>query len=373
MSYPQYEGDIKDILTDDCHIWLDADQSCFVAASAAEKKTIKVVHRASGREKVFKNKTEFWGRQKNVAGGWLADQNTNMAAKAKKSGKEFVPWTREDFDIIDVQTPEPIENCLHILKLTINAIMDQIGVSNHTAVLGGKGNFRLKIPTPKIYKGNREDTLRPILLQKTREYVEKKYGAIIVDGIEADDFLTMKGYEGYLHYEKTGKFNHIIASFDKDQLQCPSGIFNTQKTEGKNKTWLYPKLMIIDRSIGELWMKDGKCKGWGHKFFGYQMLCGDDSDNVRPYQDFDIRFGDKSAFEILAPVDTPKEMWEVVVAKYKEWFPDFVEFTDHMGIERKYTAGQWASIIFQLIYMKRTPTDSTTLSKVLKHYGVIDE
>lgn len=370
MGYPVVEN-IKDIVTDDVTIVLDLDQTCYVAAAGAEKRTIVAKHNKSGREMEFKNRTEFWGRQQTVVGGWLKDQNTNMEAKMAAAGREFTPWTRDDFTITDKQYPEPVENCLHLLKIKINAILEHMGTTNGLGVLGGSGNFRLALPTPEIYKGNREDTIRPVLLSETREYVQRKYGAVVIDGIEADDYLTMKQYEGWLHYKKTGKFNYIVASFDKDQVQCPGLIFNTMR-DSTERNWKHPLPWLIDESMGEIWMEKGKVKGWGKKFFGYQMLFGDQSDNVKPYQNFEkIRFGETSAFKVISPCVDEKTMWEAIVNQYKEWFPDGVEFVDHMGIPRKFSAGQWASVIFQAVYMKRTPEDSTTLGQILRMKGVV--
>ena len=113
MGYP-YDENWKDKVTDDCLIVLDLDQTCFVSAAGVEKRTIKATHKASGRDKIFKNRTEFWGAQKKVGGGWLKDQNMNMEAKSKSEGREFTPWGRDDFTIEDIQTAEPVEHCLHI-------------------------------------------------------------------------------------------------------------------------------------------------------------------------------------------------------------------------------------------------------------------
>lgn len=370
MGYPIVEN-WKDILTDDVIINLDLDQTAFVAAAGAEKRTILVTHKKSGRQMEFKNRTEFYGGQKKAVGGWLKDQNTNMEAKALSSGKKFTPWTREDFSIEDKQTPEPIENCLHLLKTKINAILDHMGGAEGVGVLGGSGNFRLYLPTPEVYKGNREGSIRPLLLGECRRYVQSKYGAVVIDGIEADDYLTIKQYEGWLHYKKTGKFNQVVASFDKDQVQCPGLLFNTMR-DSSERSWKHPDPWLIDDSLGEVWMESGKVKGWGKKFFGYQMLFGDASDNVKPYQTFQgIKFGETSAFKKISPCKTEKEMWLSIVDQYKTWFPDGVHFVDHMGKDRNFTAGQWASIIFQLVYMKRSPNDKTTLQSQLSSLGVI--
>lgn len=374
MTYP-YREDWKELVTEDCLVALDLDQTCYVAAAGAEKRSIRAIHKASGREKVFKNRKEFWGLTKNVAGGWIKDQNANREVKAKAAGREFTPWTRDDFEIIDVQTPEPVEFCLQILKTKVDAIMKHLELENGMGVLGGDDNFRLLLPAPEQYKSNREDTLRPLLLQETREYVKRKYNAKVIHKMEADDYLTMLGYEGYLNYKSTGKFNRIVASFDKDQVGTPSLIFNTKRMEGDNgkSAWKHPLPMLIDDSMGDIWMEGSKVKGWGKKFFGYQMLCGDSSDNIKPYQCFDIqgRFGDTAAFKLIGHLQDEKSMWQAIVNQYKTWFPNGIEFTSWDNSKRKMSAGQWASVIFQMVYMKRTPNDKTTLTSELKRVGIL--
>lgn len=373
MGYP-YDKDWKNKVTNDCVIALDLDQTCFVSAAGAEKRTIKATHIASGRSKIFKNRTEFWGSTKKVVGGWLKDQNANMEVKAKAEGREFTPWGRDDFLIEDIQTPEPVEHCLHILKTKINAIFEHLEMdsSNGLGVLGGDNNFRLLLPAPERYKGNREDTLRPLLLKETREYVKKKYNAKVIDGVEADDYLSVLMYTGWEHFQATGKFNYMVASFDKDQKGTPGLLLDTMR-DSEEKNWKHPIPMIIDDSMGEIWMEGNKVKGWGRKFFGYQMLCGDSSDNIKPYQCFDIsgRFGDTAAFNLIGHLQNEKEMWTAIVDQYKTWFPNGVEFTSWDGLQRKMTAGQWASIIFQMVYMKRTANDNTTLTTELRRVGVI--
>lgn len=371
MGYP-YVKDITEVMTADCEVVLDLDQTCFVAAAGAEKRTIKATHIRSGKSEIFKNRTEFYGAGKKAIGGWLKDSNTNREMAAIKAGKKFRPLGREDFLIEDIQTPEPVENCLHLLKIKINAILEHMQSENGVGVLGGDGNFRLVLPTPEIYKGNREDTLRPLLLKETRNYVQKKYGAIVIDGIEADDYLTMQQWEGWCHYQRTGKFNKVVASFDKDQVQCPGLIFNTMREtdKGREAGWKHPQPMLIDDSMGEVWMEKGKVKGWGKRFFGYQMLFGDTSDNVKPYQNFDIKFGEGAAFKVISPCETEQDMWAAIIDTYKGWFPEGVEFKDHMGGDRKFTAGQWASVIFQLVYMKRWDGDNTTLASKLREVGL---
>ena len=118
--------DWKDLITDDCTLILDLDQLCYVSAAGSEKRSVVVTHKKSGREMTFKNVTEFWGRGKKAIGGWLADQNMNRKVQAEAEGRVFTPWTREDFEIRDKQVAEPVEYCLHLLKMKIDAIFDHL-------------------------------------------------------------------------------------------------------------------------------------------------------------------------------------------------------------------------------------------------------
>ena len=96
--------------------------------------------------------------------------------------------------------------------------MDHLGLTKYHCVLGGDGNFRLKLPAPEQYKSNRDDSIRPLQLADAREYIEKYHKAIVVKGRESDDVISQFGYEGYLHFKENGWFNYIIATFDKDNL-----------------------------------------------------------------------------------------------------------------------------------------------------------
>lgn len=380
MTYPYIESleDLKKIITPDCKVVLDLDQTCYVAASGSEKLTIIAKHKGSGAEKSFKNKTEFWGAKKTAIGGWLHDENTNRQVRAEAAGKQFKPFAKEDFEIIEVQTPEPVENCLHTVKTKIISSLEHIGFENYIGVLGGDNNFRLALPAPEQYKSNREGTLRPVHLKATHEYVIAHHNASVIHNIEADDYLAILGYEGYIHYKNTGKFNYIVASFDKDQRGTPSLIFNTLRAKDDNKRgyWVHPIPMLIDDSMGEIWMEKGKVCGWGQKFLGYQMLMGDTTDTIKPYQNFGIKFGDLSAFKVISPCTTEKEMWIAIMNQYKTWFPPAdghkgVRFTSWDGREIDFTAGQWASVIYQMVYMKRSMDDRSSLAEKLRSVGAI--
>ena len=49
---------------------IDADWIVYSCAFAGETRNVRVLHKSSGKEKMFDNVTSFWGRKKND--WWLA-------------------------------------------------------------------------------------------------------------------------------------------------------------------------------------------------------------------------------------------------------------------------------------------------------------
>ena len=43
-------------------------------------------------------------------------------------------------------------------------------------MLSGKNNFRDNLPLPSKYKGNREDMIRPLLLNDVKDYIKQYHG-----------------------------------------------------------------------------------------------------------------------------------------------------------------------------------------------------
>lgn len=342
---------------------IDYDQIAFQSSAAIEETKIQATHIPSGRTMEFKNVSTFWGRKKNsLEGSWLGDQNVMREVEGKR------PFTREEFSIEKIQIAPEKSHALYAAKTKVNTICEHLGIENYFGVLGSGETFRHELSLPKKYKSNRDDKPRPLLLDVTKDYLKEKHGAQIVTGIEADDRLTQYANQGYTDYLNTGKFSYIIASMDKDGNSTPSLNFNLYRKDNKFK---YPDPFIVPDGLGELWMQEGEVKGYGEMWLAVQMCKGDTSDNVRPYQDFGIRYGDASCYADFADAKDSHDLWSRVVERFKTWFPDGVEYTSWDEKEMKLTPGQWASMMFQLVYMQRIPDDKTTFFKMLKHYKVI--
>ena len=95
---------------------------------------------------------------------------------------------------------------------------------------------------------------------------------------------------------------------------------------------------------------------------------GDKTDSIRPYQDFGIKFGDVSCFNLISECKTQAELFQKVKDTFYTWFPEGVKFTSWDGGEVELTTDQWIETIFQLVYMKRWDNDNTTFESMLQAY-----
>ena len=129
------------------------------------------------------------------------------------------------------------------LEGSIYTILDRFG-NNYKGYLSGKNNFRRTVYP--LYKANRIDAPRPKYYKEIRQYLIDEWGAIVVDGAEADDAL------GLAHNDDT-----VICSIDKDLRSLPGYFYNLNTNQ----------LEYID-------------KEQAIQNFLVQLLTGDKSDNV---------------------------------------------------------------------------------------------
>ena len=140
---------------------------------------------------------------------------------------------------------EPVENALHSVKIMIHSMLDATGTSEYECFLTGKGNYRNEVATIKPYKGNRKQP-KPEHYAAIREYLINVHGAVVIDGMEADDAL------GIVQTDDT-----ILASIDKD----------LDMIEGWHYNWRKNDLYYIDQKTAT-------------RNFYRQLLTGDSTDNI---------------------------------------------------------------------------------------------
>lgn len=185
---------------------------------------------------------------------------------------------------------EPVDHALQACKSCMEHIKEKTKADELKVYLTGKGNFREKIASIQVYKGNRNrEEDRPEYYQEIRDYLCDRWGAEIIDGREADDEIADEFWELYNH----SKCLPIIVSNDKDLKQIPGKFFDW--TTGK---WFDQSMEDADR------------------VFFTQVLCGDAGDNIMGIPGC----GKKKAEKILGTCKNFLEMEKAVEKAYKDFF-----------------------------------------------------
>jgi hypothetical protein len=317
-------------------VLVDADVIAFRAAAATEQREVEVLHVPSGKTKLFDNRTQFKDR--------LLEKNGNLE-------------NLEQYIFKDIQTPEHISVSCSIANAIVDKLKIKFEPDKFEMYLGGKNNFREFLPLPKKYKGNRKDSIVPINLKELKKFLESK-GAVVVDGIEADDMLSIRAYE------ELAKGNRVyICSNDKDTYQA-EGIWVYDWTQAEAEPVLIPEL-------GRVYLtKNNTIKGEGLKFFASQILVGDPVDGYKPTDASKINYGAKSAFKLLDPLPDTKSVLEAVIEQYKRFYPDIVTYRTW---DDKEITTNWEGMLdlyFACSYMLRSRNDKTTWKEFFKERGV---
>ena len=217
---------------------------------------------------------------------------------------EGIVSTRDEIEAIDAMRPdgavltvtpvieaEPVVNALAMCKRTllgIETVMDEakIEFDRLDLFLTGKGNFREGIATIRGYKANRIGVERPVHYKAIRRYMAERWGAITVDGYEADDAVAMMA-----HMYQYDPDRICIVSVDKDLLTVPGRLYNFKK-----------KLMRIVTPEEAL------------RAFYRQMLTGDVVDNILGC----YKSGDKRALTVIPDDLTDgKDMYGRVLEEFR--------------------------------------------------------
>lgn len=347
--------------------WVDFDTGVYQAAAALQENYIVVTHKDSGHKKEFKGVKEFYGLGKAKDKGWIGEQNKIREEK----GQPLL--NVEMFDIEQCAKPiDPpnvgqtlIEYGLTQIDFLVGGIKKTMDAADYRLCIGGKGNFRYDVAKILPYKGKRSD--KPLLFAELREAFLNKYhkrAIVCPDGWEADDYISIKGWESYNEFRKTGRHKYVLAYVDKDLKSIPCPNFNYKKLEEGIST---PTIM--------------ECAS----HFAGQCLSGDlSTDNIRGLpnvsKDFAKKYnvtqrgvGKATAEKILQGCTTPKELYERVVEAYKSFYgEDEFEFEDWEGNKSMRT---WLDMLREnaiLLYMCRTPEEigKYDIQKTLDKLGV---
>lgn len=321
----------------------DYDIIAYRAASAGEKRSIHAYHNITGDEFKCSTRTELWGNWRTKNKGLLAEFNSINGTQ----------YTAEELVVTDIQTPENIANVLHSTKSMVESALYFLKTNKFNGYLGKGDSFRVERSTLLKYKGNREDTLRPLLLGDVRDYIVKKYGAVVVEGLESDDWVCI---------DANRNKSKVVVSSDKDAFGTDCLVYNPFAEDKK----------IVDCSgFGELWLDNkGAVKGKGRLWLYTQNTSLDNADNYRANCFSDIAWGEKSAYKALKDCKTDKEAFQAMKKVYQHLYPEPKTVTgwrgDKFEIDWKYVFNE----MFDMCRMMRSETDFLVGTEVMQKLGV---
>ena len=280
----------------------------------------------------------------------------------KKYREEFQNLPKfEDFEREDVQIADPFEYCAKTLKDALERVLKMLKVKKFEMYIGGDENFRSKLPLVEEYKVSvRKDGIRPIHLTAAKEFLIKKYGAIKIKGIEADDVLQMRQYQ--LHQAGV---DVVMYSNDKDRKQGWYGKYYNPDHEG---------IEVLDSYLGTI---NEKGKGCGLKWLLFQISQGDPVDGYSPKAWYDKShykrgYGPKGFFGDFGEIEDVKELLEhfIVVHRDRLMSQDVYEWSTW---DKRRVKSNWLGIIelmFSCAYMKLEVDDQRTFRSLCQEHGV---
>lgn len=334
---------------------IDIDTLIIHAALAGQETSVVVTHKETNWTKTFKNQTEFFGHFKKKEGGWLGGVN------AKKIEKGLEPVSADDFEITPVVekiadqytedgtiiTAETVVKGR--FKNKIEAITSQDWCKDFKICFGTGKNFRYDIAQTQPYKSERP--IKPLLYETVRDYMLWKYknNMLIVDQVETDEIVTQELWKGWVKAKRDfDKLSVVGCWIDKDLAQFPQLHYNFDK----------PELGLVQITPIEAVKK-----------LATQCLMGDNIDTVPGlpalpedmYIQHSLRktkgIGETTAKGVLASADTPKEVFQRVIAAYKGHYGEEKQpFTSFRGEESE---RDWLDHLNEQFRLLRMRTDVT--------------
>jgi hypothetical protein len=328
---------------------VDGDWIAYKVASALEKKSVRVYDLDGTFVKEYKTRTKF-----------------------KEDAKNYNP----NFTIEDCQSlPKKYKDTMaFLIQRMVSDILRQANCESILFALGGKENFRNELDLPQKYKGNRDDTLRPLSLSEVRDFIANTYPTVFSENEEADDIISK--YQ-FLSYQDPTK-HIVVATLDKDARGTPGNLLNPDE----NKLVRIEGLGFLERQekVSSAGKKSYKLYGEGRKWFYAQLLTGDKADNYFPCDYYKTVVGNDSksplitdlkCFNMLNECKTDAECWNVIVQQYREWYGQIDSWVNWKGETVK---GTWIDILqvyVDVVHMRRFDNDRVDVRTLLTKFGLI--
>nr|BDD47189.1 hypothetical protein 7 [bacterium] len=187
--------------------------------------------------------------------------------------------------------------------------------------------FRHLVATTRPYKGGR-DQPKPFHYNNILAYFLSEFDTVVSeDGLEADDLMCIT--QTHAEPETT-----VICSRDKDLRMCPGWHYSWEcGRQPSVGPLLVDELGSLEKIVDEKY-KDGKVVkttkwfGTGFRFFCWQMIVGDSTDNIPGL----IGKGPVYAYNLLKDLDTKEKLLEAVKREYRDVMKSkWVEYFNEQG------------------------------------------
>jgi hypothetical protein len=211
---------------------------------------------------------------------------------------------------------DPVAFVIDSVNRLIDSIITACNADTYTVLLTGKGNYRETTATIAPYKGNRDNSHKPVLYDDIRQHILNHRNGELITGEEADDQLGIRAIQQ----------GHIIATLDKD-LDTVAGVHYNWR-----KGTMY--------EVSEM---------EAMHFFYTQMLSGDATDNIPGMFKMVGRRASKKIKDGLLECTTPYSCYQYVYEQYAEGY-------DNIGMcldEKHDVLTRWLTEIGQLLYIRQ--------------------
>ena len=176
---------------------------------------------------------------------------------------------------------QPWSECVEFINDFIESVVKKAKADEYELHLSGHTNFRKEIAVTKPYKGNRTGE-KPFYYQKVRDYLTNVLGAKTSVDEEADDTLAIA--------QTNDLENTVICTIDKDLWIVPGAKYDFKREESSYVT-----------------------EYDGIRHFQYQMLAGDQVDNIQGVP----KIGPVKAKKILEDNEDIQDAWNVIRDLYR--------------------------------------------------------
>jgi hypothetical protein len=246
---------------------IDADIIVYWAANHCQTNYYNVIDKDNEILKEYDSKRHAISGLEDIEGLWrLQASQTEESPYKVVSGKTVL---------------EPWSECVDFINDFIKSVVGKSKADSYELHLSGHTNFRKEIAVTKPYKGNRTGD-KPFYYQKVRDYLTSELGAQISENEEADDTLAIA--------QTNDKDNTIICTIDKDLWIVPGAKYDFKREELS---------YVTDYD--------------GIRNFQYQMLAGDQVDNIQGVP----KIGPVKAKKLLKDNEDIQDAWIAIREEYR--------------------------------------------------------